>query len=37
MVRLGMGIKPKSWEEVLTINTENWQKALEKTRQYLSW
>lgn len=35
--KLQMGIKPITWDEVLAKNVNNWEKASEKTRHYLSW
>ncbi len=35
--RIDIGIKPIAWEKVLKINADNWIKASEKTRYYLSW
>jgi hypothetical protein len=35
--KIGMEINEISWDEVITKNSDNWEKASEKTRQYLSW
>ena len=35
--RIGLDIREISWEEVLVTNANNWNKASERTRKYLSW